>query len=269
MNAYIEAEVDWLAGWPEEPDSTCRKKQFYHLAKNLIETVRRRSVEEGISPDEHGRRVGEAYELLDDLHRTLNSKNDIGQAQKVLDDQILWEHKSIYSPSLGTGFHRVLQVWSIDGSALISSVRDYLEKPYLQTDRLDYLLTDALLYAEASAFQQELSPIDGPIRHRRTDFLVFGIKWVLIILASFFLHSISKEAFLLLGIAVITFQAIKTLRQNHPWAVHASMLCMYLHCDSQFYNPAVIWDMCKVLRDKGAVFDGVTYDLLQRQMRKA
>ena len=81
----------------------------------------------------------------------------------------------------------------------------------------------------------------------------------------------SKEIFLLIGIAVIALQSVKAIKattEDKEWELYAKMVGVYQHCAYKNYNASVIWDMAKNVRDKGAFFDGVMYDLLEKQIKK-
>ncbi|WP_022947392.1 hypothetical protein [Methylohalobius crimeensis] len=101
---------------------------------------------------------------------------------------------------------------------------------------------------------------------------IFIVKWLAISSALLISYQESRDVFILIGIAVIAYQSVKAVKattENKEWDLYAEMVGVYQHCAYKNYNASVIWDMCKKVRDKGAVFDGVMYDLLEKQIKKA
>ena len=270
---YLEEEKEWLGDWPEEPEERWGNRQYYSLAKEMLENVRSRSMEEGVSPDAYYKRITKAQEVFDNLRAWLNYEEHMTEEQKEdFKVQTFWLHKENYQGGL---FDKKQDVWPISRNELVSEVREYLDTPYMQTNSIDYLLIDGLIYAEISSYRESLLAKERFPKlygaHWKTFFKVafFLIKWALISLGLLFTYEESKELFLLLGMSVIAYQSVKSIK-NEPddegWGLYASMVQIYNHTGYQWFNAGVVWEMCAVARDKGAVFDGGMYELLQRQI---
>ncbi|MGI2136044.1 hypothetical protein [Shewanella baltica] len=272
---FLEEEQQWLGNWPEEPEVRWANRQYYSLAKEMLENLRERSMEEGISADAYNQRITKARDVFDNLRGWLNNEEKMTDKQKeTFNDQTFWEHKSSY---LGGLFDTKQEIWPILKDELASEIRVYLDTPYMQTKSIDYLLTDALIYAEISNYRENLLVKDRYPNlygtHWKSIFKValFLLKWGLICLGMIFTHNESKELFLLLGISVIAYQSVKSIKvkpDDEGWELYLTMMKVYNHTELQWFNAGVIWEMCAVARDKGAIFDGVMYELLQRQIAK-
>jgi hypothetical protein len=275
IQLYLDEEKEWLGDWPKESEDRCGFEQYYSLAKEMLETVRVRSMEEGISPDDYHKRITKAQEVFDSLRALLNDEEDMSEEQKEeFKKQTFWVHKE--------GLRNKEQdVWPISRYFLVNKVREYFNAPYMQTNTIDYWLTDALIYAGISSYRKSLlTKVQVPLKSKMIygstldlfcQTVLFLIKWALIFLVLFFSYGKSKEIFLLLGISVIAYQSVKGTISDpweEGWGLYASMVKVYEHTEYQNFNASVIWEMCAVVREKGAVFDGVMYDLLQRQMAK-
>ncbi|WP_022947391.1 hypothetical protein [Methylohalobius crimeensis] len=154
IEAYIEEEQEWLGDWPKEPEDRYGNRQYFTLAKELVENVRNRSICNGTRPADYWKKITEAREIFDDLRTWLNYEDNMTEKQKEeFSEQTFWLHKEIYQGGL---LNKKQEVWPIARDELISDTVRYLQTPLMWSDRLDYLLTDALLYAEVSAYRESL-----------------------------------------------------------------------------------------------------------------
>ena len=273
IKLYLEEESQWLGDWARAPEEA--RGQYHSLAKDMLENIRSRSMNEGVSPDAYGKRLSKAQDVFDNLRAWLNHEEHMTEEQKKeFKAHDFWRHKELYQGGLSDSKQ---DTWPILRSELVSDVQQYLAMPYMQTDSLDYLLTDALIYAEVSAYRNSLLSKDKFPKLREAHWSVlfkvalFLIKWVLIAVVMLFTYEQSKEVFLLLGIAVIAYQSVRSIKgesDDRGWGLYLGMVELYHNTEDRWFNARVVWEMCGVIRKKGALFDGAMYELLQRQMER-
>lgn len=274
VNSFIEQERETLGNWPKEPHDKFGNTQYFTLAKELIINVRERSISDGISLEDYSDRLMESYEVFDRLRSWLNYEENMNEEQKKdFNDQIFWLHKERYQGGL---LNREQDVWPIVRPELLDDVEQYLQKSYMRSDNLDYLLTDALIYAEIASYLESLRDryrYSEIFRTRSISFfknLAFIMKWVTLVAALVISYSTDRSVFMLVGISIVAYQSVKAFKtkpKKDEEELYADMFALYMHCHPRHFNASVIWDMCKVVRDKGAVFDGVMYKLLEKQMK--
>jgi len=98
---YIAKEKEWVGDWPEKPDTGVKGRQYNHLATEMIEAIRKRSLKGDISSGAHGRRVSEAVEVFDELREAMNDKNRMNAKQKEnFSSQTFWVHKDDFLSGL-------------------------------------------------------------------------------------------------------------------------------------------------------------------------
>ena len=266
----LQAEEEFVGTLP----STSRH-QHDQLLMGVIQNIRRRSAQQNLDANSHGFRVSKAVDVLEELRSHLNLEHKMTEEQKrLLESASFWSHKD---PLDGLTEPTVGGEWPIAGSTLVEFAQEYFDTKYMQSDELDTLLIDALIYREIVAYRHSIrnNKMLELLVKRRTDnwwrAVAFLSKWAAVFAVLVFSYTTSKELFLLIGIAVIVFQALKSLHvaDNKEVDLYKQMVFVYCHCEPVNFNASVVWDMCKVVRDNGAVFDGVMYDLLERQIGKS
>src|SRR5690554_3480826 len=151
---YLEEEKEWLGDWPKKPEERWSHRQYYLLAKEMLETIRARSMEEGIPPAAYYERITKAQAVFENLRTWLNYEEHMTEKQKAeFNEQTFWQHKENYQGGL---LDKKQDIWAISRNELVSEVREYLDSPYMQTQAIDYLLTDGLIYAEISSYRESL-----------------------------------------------------------------------------------------------------------------
>lgn len=279
--AYIEIEQEWIGDWPgPPPEKSYHPRQYYNLAGEFKKNIRSRSIADGIAPSDHyGELIFDAKHLFDNLRHWMNYSAHMTEKQlEKFGSQEFWFHKMSYEGGL---IDPKQDIWPIERNELINDTRQYLESPFMWSDTLDYLLTDALIYAETSACSQSSIVKDGLLyafwsqkrwsSMRGTGaFRLFGtyIKWIFIFVSLAVAHGVSSELFLALSMSVIAYQLTKSIcgtLQSKIDKIYNEMIRVYSACEYKLYNPAVIWDMCRVAREQGAMYDAVLYDLLEKQ----
>lgn len=276
IEKYLAAEDDADTFWPKKPKKMFDHKQCYSLTQEMLKNIRARSVKEDISIEEHALRVENASKVFNNLRTWLNFDIHMTENQKAHSkDQTFWEHKS---GSEGGLFDPNYEIWPIQNHELTTEVHEYLKCPYMQTDPMDFLLIDALMYTEIANYRQKLLTEERLHKvlfgvHRKTiaSAVTFLFKWSLIGLGLIFSYHESREVFLLFGLSVIAYQAVKSIKdkpEDEEWSLYKDMVAVYNHTQHPWFNADIILDMCSVVRIKGAIFSGFMYTLLQRQAEK-
>ena len=269
--AYIEVEQEWIGDWPgPRPEKGLR--QYYDLAEKLIKDVRSRSIAEGITPSDYWKIVVDAKEVFDDLRGWMNWSDLMTEKQlEEFSSQRYWYHQRLDEGGLAKSKQ---EVWPINRDGLIESTHKYLESPFMWSESLDYLLTDALIYAETSSFRQSivkdglLNVFIGSVGTFSLHILRSLVKWIIVLGTLAVSHKVSPELFLALSISVIAYQLSKSISgtpKSKVAKLYTEMVDVYSACSYNYYNPAVIWDMCRAVRKQGAGYDAVVYDLLEKQ----
>lgn len=276
IEQYIREEKKWLGEWPKKTEGLQAIQQYYLIATEMLENIRSKSAQQSISLDKHVARVNEAKDLLDTLQSCLCDERHLSSEQmEWVNEQTIWHHKE---GNQGGLVGKRQNIWPLNREILINTTRQYLDTPYLQTNSLDYLLTDCLIYAEVSAYKECILSKDKLFGFYGRNWGIFKrtasllTKWVIIGGALMATYNDSKELFLLLGISVVAYQSTKSIKDkasDNGWGLFSKMVNVYLHCNHKYYQAAVIWEMCSFVREKGAFFDGVMYELLQRQIQKS
>jgi len=272
--AYIEVEQEWIGDWPgSRPENSPR--QYYDLAEKLKKDVRSRSIAEGITPSDYWKLVVDAKELFDNLRHWMNYSDNMTEKQlETFGSQRYWSHQQSYEGGLANPKQ---DIWPIERTQLIWDTRKYLESPFMWSDSLDYLLTDALIYAETSSFRQSivkggfLNMFIGSAGTFCLHLLGFLVKWIIVLGTLAVSHEVSRELFLALSISVIAYQLSRSISgtpKSKVAKLYIEMIRVYSACEYKLYNPTVIWDMCRAAREKGATYDAVVYDLLEKQCAK-
>lgn len=271
---YIDVEAEWIDKWPPSQADQLNGGQYLILAEELKKNVRLHSVNHNFSPDKHGSLLSKAKDLFDDLRLGMNYTADFSEEQsKKFDDKCYWYHKDLYQDGL---LNTDKDVWPISRMELVRDIELYLKMPWMWSSTLDYLLTDALIYAEIADYKGSLEAKKRLWRLTGETpwFLKLGMsttKWLTILVGLAVAHEVSSELFLALAIAVIAYQyriSIRESPESKSNSLYAEMVGVYSCCKFDYYNPSVIWDMCAVVRDKGAVFDAAFYNLLEKQITK-
>tara|TARA_B110000046_G_C12954114_1_gene381477 strand:- start:56 stop:766 length:711 start_codon:yes stop_codon:yes gene_type:complete len=213
--AYIEVEQEWIGDWPGPRPEKNGPRQYYDLAEKLKKDVRSRSIAEGITPSDYWKIVVDAKEVFDDLRYWMNYSDHMTEKQlEKFSSQRYWLHMSSYEGGLT---HLKQDVWPINRDELIGSTRKYLESPFMWSESLDYLLTDALIYAETSGFRQSivkdglLNVFIGSVGAFSLNLLRSLVKWIIVLGTLAVSHEVSPELFLALSISVIAYQLSKSI----------------------------------------------------------
>lgn len=282
---FIEQERELLGNWPNEPNELYGNQQYFNLAGEMIKSIRDRSINDGATLEDYRTRITEAQEILDNLQECLNIEYRMTEKQKEdYSEQTFWLHKSAYEGGLYLKDYEQ-DVWPIDKIGLIAETKRYLNNPFMWTDSLDYLITDALMYVEIKEFRESIFESELAEKYflgRAIFFKItfFLIKWTAMIFALVVSYQESREVFLLIGMSIIAYQSVKAIKttpsiilekieeKEKRRKLYFAMCDTYFECNESCYSASAIWDSCMKMRDKGAAYLGVMYDLLQKQMKK-
>jgi hypothetical protein len=270
---YIEIERGWLGDWPKKTEGFDYRQTSDDLALEALETVRSNSCLEGLSLKDYEIRIKRFREIFDGLRYSLNDTHRT-ESDKRINEQSFWNHKK----TIETVSDESEATWPISRGGLEEVILDYLKTPYMQTQSLNYLLTDALVYAELADYKNQsvarskLPWIASAKPSVIGRFAWMLTKWAVLVSALIFTYEESGFVFLLLGMSIIAYQSIKSLKPNNldlEGHLYRKLTFVYIHLEPRFYNPKVTWELCYEARKEGIVFSGALYDLLELQINSS
>lgn len=266
-NKLIEEEGRLLKKWPKL-DTGFNRNIYEWIASDLLDSIRKRSIQEGIPPQEHGDRVVIAREILDDIHEWISNAHGIEETKNY----DFWSHKSVGGPSI-SNMSNTNHNFPLNRYDLCNHIRRYLQHPYMQTDEIDQRLTDLLLYAELLSLAKSISfrkAMMAPTNYEiAITYTLKLLKWTLIAFLLIATYKISREMFTLFGVALIAHKSVAkiTEKQTIPEErYHNQAWVIYNHSDQAVYNASTIYDLCLTMRRDGTYYDGILFDLLLRQI---
>lgn len=126
------------------------QKQAADIWASLVPLIRERSVAEGVDGDAYGRRLADANELLLDLELALNDQDfeNVNSRPPIP----VWFHRR---PEHVAGTAKIEQE-EIKRDMLLDATAKYLSRTWLQHPEIDWILLDALIFAEVTAYRESV-----------------------------------------------------------------------------------------------------------------
>lgn len=220
--------------------------------------------------------VSEATEIVDDLFMSITWEKVEGDVIKSIDPVTSWRHR---------GANDMESDWRymhFSRAELQNAAERYLERPWLHCRELDWLIVNALIYAECQAtldlFRSRIMPLSryiskkaGSIKWQISSGLwrsiVFLVKWLIWI-------GVFAATLWFAPIAPVAWIGITVLWQWRKWKVQkkindlmAAMIATYATLSTVSQSWQVVWEELKKSRDAGAVWDGIVYRLVEERTR--
>jgi len=275
---YDEVEEDELLEI-REPD-ILGPRQRHQIWKTLTKLIRERSLTEKLDPEDYRMRLSHFEEFLTNLKYALSPAESE-------DYQTIWSHKSDFIYDYKKLIHR---------SELLSAAADYLARPWMQHNEIDWILLDALIYSEIttsheSMIRYPLGRINwayafagGDIKKMiwtrlKMSWLVWIIRYLLppaIIAALFFLGyqtATLVTAALYLGyltVHLFLWPSRHRERKKEESGLHQAseriynMITVYHFCSPPVISPITLQKQLAKATDAGAFFDGSVFAILNR-----
>lgn len=146
---YLEIEKG--LNWPEEPKGL-GAGQLYKLITGLRAKVRERSLTERLDPAVYEDRLRKLRDLVADLRHALNGRS-VDAPDEKKNEQLVWYHRA---DSQITDVGSKGDQPQIDREWLLQGAATYLVNPWLQSDQIDWILIDFLIFAELSAYRESI-----------------------------------------------------------------------------------------------------------------
>jgi len=220
--------------------------------------------------------VSEATDMVDYLFMSITWEKVEGDVIKSIDPVTSWRHR---------GANDMESDWRymhFSRAELQNAAERYLETSWLHCRELDWLIVNALTYAECQAtldfLRSRVMPLSryiskkaGSIKWQISSWLwrsiVFLVKWLLW-LGGF------AATFQFAPVAPIAWIGITVLWQWRKWKAQkkindlmAAMIATYATLSTVTQSWQVVLDELKKSRDAGAVWDGIVYRLVEERIR--
>lgn len=221
--------------------------------------------------------VAEAKAVVDDFFDSITwqaVENNVIKSRDPIDS---WRHRTPEDQE---------QDWrymSFSRSSLQGAAERYLDRPWLQSREMDWLVVDVLLYAEYQAtldfLRIGMMPmsryIAGQLGTRSAVAwssawrgLMTGLKWLLwtalFTAAAAAMSPVGPIAVVVVTVAWLLWKWRTRRRLN---ALLAVMRRTYAHLSTVSQGWRVLWQELNDSRTRGAVWDGVVYRLVEERMR--
>jgi len=212
---------DALENRIRKPKEGISNDQYYKIQIDLLNTIKRRSLEEKLDPSEYETRLYKAFDVLSDLKSSLSQgyweKTDPPHWSQ--DEQLIWFHR----PAGQILWKNKETEPIIDGNSLSQVAADYLANPWMQISQIDWILLDSLLYAELAGNREDVysGKAIGEIKldyiwagedtskqvlaRAKITIIAFGLRYLLpsIIIGIFIFLRFDKTAMIIGGVYLI------------------------------------------------------------------
>jgi len=246
------------------------------LVRYVSERARMEAKTRNLDEYATGELVSEATDIVDDLFTSITWEKVEGDQIKSIDPVTSWRHR---------GANDMESDWRymhFSRAELQNAAERYLERPWLHCRELDWLIVNALTYAECQAtldfFRSRIMPLSryiskkaGSIKWQISSGLwrsiVFLVKWLLwigVFAATFHFAPVAPVAWV--GVTVL-WQWRKWKAQKKINDLMAVMIATYTTLNTVSQSWPVVWDELKKSRDAGAVWDGIIYRLVEERIR--
>ena len=165
--AYSKVEQnDYCGFWnPVKRADSFHDDQLYRIWKSLRGLIRERSLLDKIDPQVYKERLKEAWEFIDFLQMALSEEpHPENVPTNATYDQThrleVWTHKELYR------FHKCLNPEQYHANISSRSPRtndlpyftaQYLERPWMQHNEIDWILIDSMLWGEIAGLCERLA----------------------------------------------------------------------------------------------------------------
>lgn len=283
LQTFLEKQFSFKEG--------LRTGQYTCIQKALLKKIRDQSLAQSLNPEEYGQRLISGFNILNDLKNTLGDQQTWGGKP---DDQIIWRHKAI-EPRHYLGRDSVEP--KIEYYELLEVASDYLSKPWMQLNEIDWIVLDSIFYKIFFEFRDAVlsgthwgNPNFSFIFSDRTteDYLKtkfkFQIyKWLLIyifpllLIFIFYILGLEKVTLATGGayILFLTFKIIfwpasyfKRKREQKFFESNMEQLVrlvkLYAYCEPPVLSPRILRTAMEKAIDQELALPGVAYALLDR-----
>lgn len=280
-----------------------RWQQVNNIKTNLITLIKERSISENLSVKEYEWRVRKAFDLVDDIKSSLTKSADLfeDKAKKkhwsLQKTQLIWFHMSI-EVIQGEDMEKLPE---IDYQSLKETASSYLSNSWMQHDYIDWILLDALIYAEIKDFREQhlMGATYGDLnwsyvfhggdsnKQWWTELLlpkvIFSLRYIIpaTTIAILFYFNLEK-ATVIVGAIYTLYLLLRlvcwpkrnsqkreiTLRKDKSEKIYEWMGRVYICCSTPIISPGVIRKMLYDGAEDGRLFNGVVYALVDSILLK-
>lgn len=278
----LRLEENLLDGWKGEAG------QQNHIFMEMLNNMRTRAVSNSMDPDDYSNQLFEAKSLIQAMQYDLEGKR-LSSHWSDDDDRkprsYLWRHVDSPISQLS-----VDQVTPKIHSQFIETAGDYFRNSFLQTDALDKICIDAIIYHEYYLYLSDVREKKLYKKYRKimnTPYktIFFSVVALITQAALFlslmtFLFNFDKHSFLLFGLGTGIYYLAKKIwpeklnkKLKETKSIQENLLTfenLYNTCKIADFNSQMVWEACRstVTQNKGIGFPPVLYDLLQRQSQR-
>ncbi|RJG08653.1 hypothetical protein D3879_22425 [Pseudomonas cavernicola] len=191
---YLEIEEDLHC--PELFNRIENARKLYRIFLDLKVKARELSLSEQLSPTDYRERLSKLIKFTDNLYFAFNTYSEDSPDEKK-DKQHEWSH--VWDSRVGHQMPFIIELIDDDTvnyrEDLLEVAAQYLANPWLQHDRIDWILIDSLIFAEL-AFKRGLILSGEAIRK---------IKWSHYIFHYLFRVDVKKAFQIKLALALVYF----------------------------------------------------------------
>ena len=219
--------------------------------------------------------VSEAADIVEDLFTAITLETVEGDVIKSTDPITTWRHRGV------NDMESDWQYMHFSRADLQNAAERYMKRSWIHCRELDWLIVNALVYAECQAtfdfFRSRMMPISRYISKKAGSTkwqissgiwrsMVFLVKWLLWI-------GVLTAAYQFSPVAPIVWIGITALWQWRKWKaqkkvndIMAAMIATYAALSTVSQSWQVVWGELKKSREAGAVWDGIVYRLVEERM---
>ncbi len=163
---YIE--IINQCSWIHEPEGIGKSRQLYRIWASLTELIGERSLREDLPPLLYQSRLSSAQEFLEGLRLALTDYKEL-EKRREENNQLIWLHSS--SKESVAGISKDSKNF-VDEIGLINLIADYLARPWMQHNEIDWILLDSLVYSEMRNYYEGI--ISGEVLSKTNWAYVFA-----------------------------------------------------------------------------------------------
>lgn len=219
--------------------------------------------------------VSEATDIVEDLFMAITWETVEGDVIKSTDPVTTWRHRGV------NDMESDWRYMHFSRADLQNAAERYMERFWIHCRELDWLIVNALVYAECQAtldfFRSRIMPLSRYISKKAGSIkwqissgvwrsIVFLVKWL-------FWLGVLAVAFQFSPVAPIVWIGITVLWQWRKWKaqkkfddIMAAMIATYAALSTVSQSWQVVWEELKKSRDAGAVWDGIVYRLVEERI---
>jgi len=275
----------------------------------MAEGVLRLVLENGGDEDQLAEKLADAHSILWNIKATIKANPDRQSYQKLTDEQfeklrerihaVIWTHGDPQR-ALTDGYTSDKHL-QFERGDLWHQIAKYLERPWLQSPALEWLLVDAMIYHELVQFADAIKlemPGGGYFKAEGNleKMNLIRIKWrlrVLAVKAAIFLGTpavavwwafkqgnadaafVSGAAYIALMIVWTIWERVRRLvwkpkKSQHETALElwGEMSNVYKLLNPPIINPTLVKEALIKTKEKGAVWDTAAYTLVERAIAR-